>query len=78
MLSEILQLISGGENIEVFDIKSHQSYNPKAEKLPHNGAEYIVYNIYADYDKDKRDTLIIIEALWKGDAKVAWYYKWCL
>lgn len=69
LLSDLLQVIAGGEIIEVHDILNHLSYDPHAEIMPKEWDCYVVHSVYSVWDNDIKESSIMIEVVEVKDVK---------
>lgn len=69
LLSDLLQVIAGGEVVEVHDILNHMSYDPHSEIMPLEWNCYIVHSVYSVWDNDIKESSIVIEVVEVKDAK---------
>lgn len=61
LLSDLLQVVATGENVEVFVFDTDDMYQPFNELMPKDWDEYQVKYFYSVLNENKKDTKTHIE-----------------
>lgn len=66
-LDDLLKVVASGENVEVFNLETHEMYHPFKEELPKEWYEYEVRHFYSLWNTSAKETKTRIEVYeWKN------------
>ena len=60
-LDDLLKVVASGEDVEVFNLETHEMYHPFKEELPKEWYEYEVRHFYSLWNASEKETKTRIE-----------------